>query len=102
MGDRGVLVIVVLEQLFLALLALSVAAITAEVAGMLFIPALYHATFSQVLGAAGSAPPIRIVAYDVDYLRIYGAVTGALVAGLLILFLLVRHIGVAKALKLGE
>ncbi len=97
LSSRRVRAMVFYEQLLTSGLALILGGLIGELTCRLFVPMLEH-----IFGAAGQAPPFRVVSFFVDYVKLYAVVGGSLLAGFAVLVRLLSVTRIHQAIKLGE
>ncbi|MCQ2537432.1 MAG: ABC transporter permease [Lachnospiraceae bacterium] len=85
------------EQIFAGGFAIASGIIIGKITSDLFVPVL-QAAYS----ASNQVLPMKLISGGDDLLKLYGVIIGVVVVCLLVLMLIVRHMNVAKALKLGE
>jgi putative ABC transport system permease protein len=95
MGMKGIVGILINEQIFITLTALAMGAVVGEVSARLFVPLIQLAYNRPVI-------PLRVVMQMKDYINLYAAlgVMIVLCVGMLVAF--VKRINIYQALKLGE
>jgi len=97
MSMRGIIRLLVNEQLFITLTALGIGALVGELAARNFVP-LIQISFS----AAQRPVPLLIVVEARDYINLYIVMGIMIVLCLSVLFAFVAKMRVAQVLKLGE
>jgi putative ABC transport system permease protein len=94
---RGVIMMLVFEQVMISGAAILTGLVTGGVMSQLFVPLL-----GLVYSAADQVPPFTVISSRADYVRLYAAVGTMLATGLALLGVLVSRINVTQAIKLGE
>jgi putative ABC transport system permease protein len=97
MSMRGVIRLLVNEQVFITLTALGIGAIVGELAARNYVPLI------QISYSAAQRPiPLLIVVELRDYINLYTVLGVMITLCLVVLFALVARMRVAQVLKLGE
>jgi len=97
MGMRGIISLLVNEQIFITLTALIIGGIIGEVSARLFVP-LIQISYT----AADQVIPLLVVMEVRDYVNMYGMLGVMIILCLIVLSVYVSRIKISQALKLGE
>jgi putative ABC transport system permease protein len=97
MSMRGVIRLLINEQIFITLTSLGIGALVGELAARNFVPLI------QLSYSAAQRPiPLLVVVEVRDYINLYSVMGVMIVLCLSVLFALVARMRVAQVLKLGE
>ena len=97
LSRRRVVAMVAWEQLLLALAAVVAGVVLGAVAARIYVP-----TMQVVATAAERVPPLRVVALQSDFVRLYGVAAVMFTAGALVVRGLIGRLRIHQAIKLGQ